>query len=993
MTMPIHVLFIEDNPGDARLVKEELRSVHSQTEIQLEWTDCLQKGLQHLQTNDIKVVLLDLSLPDSDGIETLQRVLAHASHIPVIVMTGQADEQVGIKALQTGAQDYLIKGQVDGRLLIRVIQYAIERKQAQAIVAATQKRFRALIEHAPDGIALLGMDGKLRQVTSSTQQILGYTVEESKDQDPVLLTHPDDLPALLGLLDQLILNPGKVIRTEYRFRHKDGSWRWLDSTITNLLAEPSVEAFVFNYRDITEQKKLERDIQERMKELRCLYEIQRAMQEKISLDQLCERISTHVVQAMQYPELAAVRIKLKEKEYCSPRCTPHLTNGLHTPIIIKGVPSGVLSVYYPEEQRFIIPEELNMLENIARSLARWVAQKQAEEEVALQANLLGAVGSAAIAIDLEGRVIYWNRAAENLYGWSASEAMGKVARELITTQESQEQAKQIREQLMAGNSWSGEFPVQRKDGSIFPAFVMDSPFLDASGALIGFIGISSDISELKQAQRALQEKEQLLSETQHVGQIGSLSYNIAGDRFQFSAEMYILLDISSQEFNHNRLSFQKLIYAADRPEVSKWMDMIVNGRQVQELDFRIFHQNGELRYLRCRGAVQFDREGKPLQFIGTVQDVTERRLAEIQIDQQINQLHALRRIDQAIVSGWERQATLELLLSEALSQLQVDAASILLLDSTMQALEYAAGKGFRFMLAETTRLSIGESHAGRVAKEKRMIQVPDLREKPGNSPLQALVEKEGFVSYIGVPLIVQGKTKGVLQVFHRSPLQPYVEWLDFLNLLAGQAVIAIENTALLANLRQTNRELLEAYDATIEGWSRAMDLRDGETEGHTQRVTSLTLRLARAMGIEDSQLLHIYRGALLHDLGKLGVPDHILFKAEHLTPEERQIMQKHPELACMMLAPIKYLKPALAIPYYHHEKWDGTGYPWGFHGEQIPLEARIFAVADVWDALTSERPYRPAWKKEDALTYIREQSGKHFDPQVVDLFFRIIEED
>jgi putative two-component system response regulator len=193
-----------------------------------------------------------------------------------------------------------------------------------------------------------------------------------------------------------------------------------------------------------------------------------------------------------------------------------------------------------------------------------------------------------------------------------------------------------------------------------------------------------------------------------------------------------------------------------------------------------------------------------------------------------------------------------------------------------------------------------------------------------------------------------------------------------------------------AKLREANAQLLSAYEATIEGWSHALDLRDRETEGHSRRVTQLTVRLAQALGISDDDILHIRRGALLHDMGKIGIPDSILHKPDKLTDEEWAIMRQHPQLAYDMLYPIEYLHPALEIPLTHHEKWDGTGYPRGLKGEEIPIVARLFAVVDVWDALTSDRPYRPAWSQEEALTYIREQSGKHFDPQVVDLFFKVV---
>ena len=188
------------------------------------------------------------------------------------------------------------------------------------------------------------------------------------------------------------------------------------------------------------------------------------------------------------------------------------------------------------------------------------------------------------------------------------------------------------------------------------------------------------------------------------------------------------------------------------------------------------------------------------------------------------------------------------------------------------------------------------------------------------------------------------------------------------------------------NIEQAHSQLLSAYDATIEGWSRAMDLRDKETEGHTQRVTQLSEKLAKIAGIRQDELIQIRRGSLLHDIGKLGVPDSILLTPNKLTDEEWEVMRKHPQYAYEMIQPIEYLRPALDIPYCHHEKWDGTGYPRGLKGEEIPLSARIFAIVDVWDALTSDRPYRAAWDKQKTLQYINEQSGKHFDPHIVELF-------
>jgi len=500
-----------------------------------------------------------------------------------------------------------------------------------------------------------------------------------------------------------------------------------------------------------------------------------------------------------------------------------------------------------------------------------------------------------------------------------------------------------------------------------------------------------DISERKRAEEALREKEHLLSEAQRIGRIGSWEYDIASDTMQYSDEMYRLFDVSKEAFPHNRNGFLNLIYSSDRPAAAQWMEDIRNGRQTKDLNVRIFRTNGELRHIQCRGAISFDAGNKPVRFTGMAQDVTERKLAEIQIHQQIERLSALRKIDQAITSNFNLGFTLNTLLAEVTAQLQVDAADILLLNPEEQALEFAAGRGFRTRAAETARVPIGKGHAGRTVKERRLIKVENLRDHPEDSLLTTRLAEEGFVCYYGVPLIAKGNVKGVLEIFHRVPLQPYPEWLDFLNALAGQAAIAIDNATLFENLQASNRELVRAYDTTIEGWSHALDLRDKETEGHTRRVTEMMLRLARAFGLPEEELVHIRRGCLLHDIGKMGVPDHILLKPGELTEEEWTRMRTHPQYAYEMLKPISFLAPALDIPYCHHEKWDGTGYPRGLKGEEIPLAARSFAVVDVWDALTSDRPYRLAWSKEDAFAYIREQSGKYFDPQAVDLFFKVIE--
>ncbi|MFH2104377.1 MAG: PAS domain S-box protein [Chloroflexota bacterium] len=357
--------------------------------------------------------------------------------------------------------------------------------------------------------------------------------------------------------------------------------------------------------------------------------------------------------------------------------------------------------------------------------------------------------------------------------------------------------------------------------------------------------------------------------------------------------------------------------------------------------------------------------------------------------QRLQRLYALHAIDLAISASVDLRVTLNILLDHVMNQLNADAAAILLFNPGLQALEYISGRGFNARSVEGLQVRMGSGLAGQIVLNRRMLSIPDLNQPDalrGLVPSQPSLADEGFQAYHGVPLVSKGRIQGVLEIYHRSAVRPDSEWLNFLETLAGQAAIAIDTSRLFDELQRSNFDLMLAYDATIQGWSQAMDARDKETEGHTLRVTELTLQLAQMLNINEGDLEHLRRGAMLHDIGKIAVPDNILHKTGPLTDEEWDVMRQHPVSAYEMLVPVAFLRPALDIPYCHHEKWDGSGYPRSLSGEQIPLAARIFAIIDVWDALISDRPYRKAWSKDKAIAYIREQSGTHFDPRVVDAF-------
>lgn len=488
--------------------------------------------------------------------------------------------------------------------------------------------------------------------------------------------------------------------------------------------------------------------------------------------------------------------------------------------------------------------------------------------------------------------------------------------------------------------------------------------------------------EREQAEEALAHSEKEFRTLAENALIGIFRTTVKGEIQYVNNSLAQMLGFDSPQDIMRETSIVRYKNPTDRTAM---LETLQKEGKVNNLNIELLNKVGKtLNFL-----LSATKEGDVI--TGMIMDITERKRAEERILIQLHRLAALRKIDQAIADSMDISLVLNVVLDQAISQLGMDAAVILLCDPEAQVLKYANGRGFRTEALQRTHLPLGEGYAGRVALGRQIVHISELQTRRTDFLRSPTFSQEGFVSYFGVPLIAKGEIKGVLEIFHRTPFEAETEWLNFLEMLAGQAAIAIDNATLFKGLQLSNIELAMAYDATIEGWSQAMDLRDKETEGHTQRVAKLTLQLARAMGMSEEQIIHVRRGALLHDMGKLGVPDEILFKLGKLTDEEWVIMRQHPQFAFDMLSSIEYIRPALDIPYCHHEKWDGSGYPRGLRGEQIPLAARIFAVVDVYDALTSDRPYRAAWSKEKTLEHIRSLSGTHFEPKAVELFFKMNE--
>jgi PAS domain S-box-containing protein len=422
-----------------------------------------------------------------------------------------------------------------------------------------------------------------------------------------------------------------------------------------------------------------------------------------------------------------------------------------------------------------------------------------------------------------------------------------------------------------------------------------------------------------------------------------------------------------------------LIYPGDRARVGRAVATLAPGAQLdQPLTLQVYHRDGRLRTLEVVATNLLDDlavEGMVI----NAHDITRQAEAEAEIRSHAARAESLLRIAAQLNAHLDRSTVLHVTCAEAARALGANVVCVALQDAG-QALHIASAVGQR-----GSDLDLISVEASAVMANILDERVPVASHR---APIAAGGRQgRGQWSAIGARMRRDGQQIGLLVAVFSDGARPITDDDQaLLGGLADQAGLALDNADLLARLQASNAALAEAYDATLEGWVHALDLRDKETEGHTRRVTAMTLHLARAMDFDEEQLTHIYRGALLHDIGKLGIPDRILQKAGPLDEAEWALMRMHPVYAYEWLQPIAFLRPALAIPYCHHEKWDGSGYPRGLRGEEIPLAARIFALVDIWDALRSERSYKAAFPEDQALAWIAAQAGKHLDQRVIDLF-------
>lgn len=740
---------------------------------------------------------------------------------------------------------------------------------------------RALFENSAEGVAVLSINGKFNYISPTEERILGYDVQTTKIQNYLDVVHPADASIARSAFQTCLRNPGELILAEYRAKHQDGSWRYLEVSMKNLTNDPNVGGVVANFRDITERKQTAMALEQREAHFRAL------------------------------------------------------------------------------------------IENSAEGVA---------------------------ILDNQGKLTYLAPAEKDLSGYDPEELVGTSVFDKMHPEDAERLRTIFVESLnIPSRAVSFEYRARHKNG--------EWQYFDATGnnllhdpSVQGIVVNYRNITTRKQTEQALKESQDRLfsiitTAPNGIIVIDSFSrivlMNPAAERIFVCSSLNMLgKDLSLLMPERYRTSHHRLVEA--------FGDHGVSNRRIGRYETLYGQRTTGEEFPMEAFISKYEMNGDKFYTV-TLQDITERKQDEDNLRRRAEELQQLASVSSGLRIAMNVSEIIPLVVRHAVDIVSGHYGTIYLLEEGTGNLAspgwYSVDKGEDINATgePLLRHAMGKGITGHVAKTGEIYITEDIHHDP---IAYLLPDEKELLRYahsgISLPLLSREKVIGVLHIRLTTAHTFSKTEIRLLTAIAEMAGNALHRATLYEQTLFQAEELARAYDSTLSGWARALELRDELTEGHTRRVTELTLELARAMNIPETELVQIRRGAILHDIGKMGIPDSILNKPGPLAAHEQRIMRMHPQYAYEMLSFIPFLQSALDIPFCHHEWWNGEGYPRGLKGEEIPLSARIFSVVDVWDALTSDRPYRAAWTPERTLNYLQDGSGKQFEPRVVEAFLSLI---
>lgn len=628
------------------------------------------------------------------------------------------------------------------------------------------------------------------------------------------------------------------------------------------------------------------------------------------------------------------------------------------------------------------PHRLSMaIQHALLQYSQGKREKIHNELIALQAAALQAAPVAIQVLDSRGNIEWINEAYQQLTGRSPEEVLGNPALSFEEKTDSQ-WMKSLLHQDTHPNELKVKGLGKRKDNSLYMEERRVCPVRNGDEAHLQYVIIRKDITSEELEKKELELELSLSELSRESKDLHELCKRYVELPPKLSLDWNLCIQLYTDGESHLERKFcsSERLRGEDQHRSLSYRDIVLQEEVL-----------GKLQLSYPVDSV-YDQRRLLLLLLSHVEIAIKERITHAKIKSRINQISFLKLISRTIHTYMDFGSVMRPLLGQIRKILDCDAVALFLVDKEGKALVCRAKNGYEFDRTIGFSVPFEAVTIGAAAEEGRIVSNYDLGHVSPDSLLGALINKEKFLSQHAAPIIVSGQVKGILEVwFKREEHKPVAEWFILFDAIAHQTGLALDYNELYEDLQKAYSDLESSYEATIEGWSAAMDLRDEETEGHSLRVTALAVALASRLDLEKSQIAQIRRGSLLHDIGKIGIPDSILKKPGPLSEEEWKLMREHPAKALEVLSRITHLKDSLDIPLYHHEWYDGTGYPFGRKAEEIPLSARLFSIIDVYDALTSDRPYRKAWPKDKALGYLRDQKGIQFDPKLVDEFLTMIQ--
>lgn len=819
-----------------------------------------------------------------------------------------------------------------------------EQRQSQEIIRASEERLRAIVDHTKNIYYSHTPDHTVTYLSAQTKDILGYDIEEaSKKWQELLTDHPINQRGIE--LTQQAIDTG-IAQEPYilELKAKDGSHVWVEVRETPVVRDGKTIAVVGALTDITDRKKAEENLERRLAELTVLHAVALAGSQSTQEDDVIKR-TTQIVSGMLYPDSCGVLL-LNEK----------------------GTALQAHSSYWGLQPEFE-ESEIPILQGISGQVAS-SGKTQRLDDVSLHPDYveaaLGIRSELCTPIRVNDRIIgvlnvesrklcAFDREDErvvNTIAGTLGTALERI-RLFAAEQKQRQQAENLREATAA----------LTKTIDLEQLFEV---ILDSLSRLVAYV--SASIETVDGEYIEIVAARGLPDEYQFVGKRTLLR----PERWKVDIlKPMVIPDVTKDE------RFERI---EGTEYIRSWMGVPMIARN---------HLLGYLNLDSDQIGYYTEEQAALVQTFANQAATAIENARSFQAEKKRRrEAENLQVAATAITSTLKVEEVLETILIALKQVTSYDSASVSLLEG--DHVRIRAGKGLPKPDLAINRLFPADNGLLlAIQKDKGPIIVEDAQQDPRFKKWAAADNVHGW---LGVPLIARGEIIGYITLDSYTVGAFKQGDAVLAQAFANQAAVALDNASLFQSLAETNEELTRAYDTTLEGWGNALELRDKETQGHTKRVTELTLRLARQLGLQEPELTYIRRGVLVHDIGKMGVPDVVLNKKGPLTKKEWTIMRKHPRYAFELLYPIPYLRPSLDIPYSHHERWDGSGYPQNLRAEQIPLPARIFAVVDVWDALLSNRPYRRAWSRKRAEKYIQEQAGTHFDPHIVDVFLKMITE-